>query len=101
MPKAKLWNEVKINTPLGGASVYVLFFSMGPRFDPVKGFKGKMKERQKKANTRMRSPECPAKCLPRWKWSEKKFESRVARFFLMQYTKTMENIPNYHITKWP
>jgi hypothetical protein len=28
--------------------------------------------------------------------------SRVARFFLIQYTKTWENIPNYHnITKWP
>jgi hypothetical protein len=27
---------------------------------------------------------------------------RVARFFLTQYTKTRENIPNYHnITKWP
>jgi hypothetical protein len=28
--------------------------------------------------------------------------SRVARFILTQYTKTRENIPNYHnITKWP
>jgi hypothetical protein len=28
--------------------------------------------------------------------------NRVARFFLTKYTKTRENIPNYHyITKWP
>jgi hypothetical protein len=28
--------------------------------------------------------------------------TRVARFLLTQYTKTSENIPNYHnITKWP
>jgi hypothetical protein len=39
----------------------------------------------------------------KWRFFERKknISSRVARFFLTQDTKTVENIPNYHnITKW-
>jgi hypothetical protein len=33
---------------------------------------------------------------------QQSLQTKVARFFSTQYTKTRENIPNYHnITKWP
>jgi hypothetical protein len=37
---------------------------------------------------------------PIFQWPNSRFESRVARYSLTQYTKTVKNIPNYHnITK--